>query len=151
MNIIPWILLKAKYELRVECQWEVTISWLLCDLSHRYSLLPVVWKAAVRNIMWLNENYNVITVNDADLAKVKGFVRKCFMCICLGCVHDTFKVFNQSPWKTSGNKCSKAIHIFSFFVTFWRRLCFCGCFELCLTICGWVWTWPSQIWRKDFR
>lgn len=31
--------------------------------------------------MWLNENYNTITVNDADLAKLDSFVRKCFMCI----------------------------------------------------------------------
>lgn len=41
---------------------------MLCDTSHGYSLLPVVYKVAVRNIMWLNENYIVIAVNDADLA-----------------------------------------------------------------------------------
>lgn len=68
-------------ELQVKCEWGAMISWLLCDLSHRYSLLPAEWKVAVRNIMGMNENYNMITVNDADLAELDVCVLGRFMCI----------------------------------------------------------------------
>lgn len=134
-NIFVAALLKAK---QIPSEWTASramISWLLCDLSHGYSLLPVVWKVAVRDIMWLSEDYNVITVKDADLAKLDRFVRIFF--ISLSTIYKQYLVTNAP----------KPLTLFPFH-SFWRELCFCGCFELCHTQrdgIGHLWTGTGMV------
>lgn len=96
--------------LQVKCEWKVTISWLLCDLSHRYSLLPAVWNITVRK-MWVKENYSVITADVADLAKLDSFVRKCTACIffiSLSTCNINKHNKHSDTRKTTGNKCSQS-------------------------------------------